>query len=367
VKEKIEQLLISSIESGDIPSASYLVSKRGEILASGAVGRAVVTPDEVLAEPQTIYDLASLTKPLVTGLLSAIFIERGLFSMDHRASVLLTDLEAAGKRMITVGELLTHSSHLPAWLPLYLLADTPDDVLRVISNVPVEYGADTVVYSDLNYIVLGAILASISRMPLDALAKAELFEPLGLRNTFFNPAPELKSRIAASENGNAFEKQTCEEQGFDVGKHPLRFRHNPIWGSVHDGNAWFMGGVAGHAGLFSNAENVLKLALQFLPATTTLLKPETCELFRTNFTPETNEHRSLGFQLASTPESTAGRHLSGDSFGHLGFTGTSLWIDPSSERVYILLTNRTHNRELPFANINSLRREFHEIAAGKSI
>jgi CubicO group peptidase (beta-lactamase class C family) len=123
-----------------------------------------------------------------------------------------------------------------------------------------------------------------------------------------------------------------------------------------------MGGVAGHAGLFGTAEDVFKIALQFLPGYTSLLKPETCELFTTNFTPGMNEHRSFAFQLASTPDSTAGRLMSPQSFGHLGFTGTSLWIDPIKERVFILLTNRTHDHRLPFTNINSVRRRFHDLA-----
>ena len=126
-----------------------------------------------------------------------------------------------------------------------------------------------------------------------------------------------------------------------------------------------MGGVAGHAGLFSTAEEVFKIAQQFLPRFTALLKPETCELFCTNFTPGMNEHRSFAFQLASTPDSTAGTLMSPQSFGHLGFTGTSLWIDPVAERVFILLTNRTHNHALPFVNINSVRRRFHDLAIGQ--
>jgi CubicO group peptidase (beta-lactamase class C family) len=123
-----------------------------------------------------------------------------------------------------------------------------------------------------------------------------------------------------------------------------------------------MGGVAGHAGLFSTAEDVMKIALQFLPKHTKLLKPETCELFSTNFTRGMNENRSFGFQLASTKDSTAGTSLPPQSFGHNGFTGTSLWIDPENDRVFVLLTNRTHARQLPFENINSVRRKFHDIA-----
>jgi len=204
---------------------------------------------------------------------------------------------------------------------------------------------------------------------LDAIAKTEIFEPLNLKNTFFNPPKDLQKRIAANEKGNEYEKQTCIESGYlnpsaTAGGSDL-FRNYQIWGEVHDGNCHFMNGVSGHAGLFSTAEETFKIAQQFLPNTTQLLKPETCELFRTNFTEEFSEARSIAFQLAATKDSTASAALAKDSFGHLGFTGTSLWIDPEKERIYILLTNRTHARSLPFANINNARRCFHELAASE--
>jgi CubicO group peptidase (beta-lactamase class C family) len=153
----------------------------------------------------------------------------------------------------------------------------------------------------------------------------------------------------------------CVDSGYDVSKYDWREYH--IWGEVHDGNCHFMNGVSGHAGLFSTVEETFKIAQQFLASQTTLLKPETCELFRTNFTKGFNEARSIAFQLAETKNSTAGDSLPKNSFGHLGFTGTSLWIDPDAEGIYILLTNRTHARTLPFANINDARRRFHELAA----
>jgi len=131
---------------------------------------------------------------------------------------------------------------------------------------------------------------------------------------------------------------------------------------VHDGNAYFLGGSAGHAGLFSTARETLDLADQFLAGQTILLKPETCSLFRSNMTVGLEEARSIGWQLAATKDSTAGPDLPPDSFGHTGFTGTSCWLDPRQERVFILLTNRTHARALPFANINSVRRQFHSLA-----
>ena len=222
-----------------------------------------------------------------------------------------------------------------------------------------------VVYSDLNFILLGYLLKEIYDKFLNYTAREEIFIPLGLEKTYFNPHPGHLKKIAASEKGNEYEKQTCLELGYKIEfpYFPLTpYRDYQIWGEVHDGNAWFMNGVSGHAGLFSTAEETFKIAQQFLANQTTLLKPETCKLFRTNYTKGFNEARSIAFQLAETPDSTASKSLSKDSFGHLGFTGTSLWIEPETERIFILLTNRTHAHPLPFVNINSTRRRFHELA-----
>jgi CubicO group peptidase (beta-lactamase class C family) len=141
-----------------------------------------------------------------------------------------------------------------------------------------------------------------------------------------------------------------------------KWRSEAIWGEVHDGNAHFLGGAAGHAGLFSTAHDALRLANQFIGGPSELLSKETCELFRQNMTDGLNEARSFGWQLAATKDSTAGPALPLDAFGHTGFTGTSCWIDAGLRRVYLLLTNRTHARALPFANINQVRREFHTIS-----
>ena len=206
------------------------------------------------------------------------------------------------------------------------------------------------------------MVEKVYRKSLDEIAETEIFTPLNLKSTFYNPPKELQKRIAASEFGNEYEKQTCIEQGYEIPNPQSQFRNHIIWGEVHDGNCWFMNGVSGHAGLFSTAEETFKIAQQFLANQTTLLKPETCNLFRTNFTSELNEARSFAFQLAETPESTASNALAKDSFGHLGFTGTSLWIEPETERIFILLTNRTHAHEFPFVNINSTRRRFHKLA-----
>jgi CubicO group peptidase (beta-lactamase class C family) len=261
---------------------------------------------------------------------------------------------------ITIRQLLAHTSGMKPWLPLSHVANSVDDIREVIAREPLEYETGSqVVYSDLNFIAMQGVIEQVAGDSLDRIAEEQNFAPLGLVDTMFSPPEELRYRIAASEAGRGFERQMLAENGFDT---PLTEDDSVIWGDVHDGNAHFMGGVAGHAGLFSTAEEIFKIAQQFLPNSTQLLKPETCKLFTTNFTPELNEHRSFAFQLASTPDSTAGTRMSPESFGHLGFTGTSLWIDPNRERVFILLTNRTHNHALPFANINDVRRRFHGLA-----
>ena len=375
---KISEFLQERIDAGDFPSTVFLVAEKGEIVLHDALGFAVVEPEQIEAKLDTIYDLASLTKPLVTGLLIARLVEKGEIQLETRVCIYLKEFDTEGKRMITVSDLLTHTSLLPAWKPFYLLASDRSEVISEIGQTSLNYEQDAVTYSDLNFMALGTLVERFTSKSLDKSASENLFAPLGLKNTFFRPAESYKTRIAASEKGNEFERQTCIEQGYfqSPNKNPVAiapgsdqirssadaFRTQTIWGEVHDGNAYFMGGVAGHAGLFSTAEETFKIVQQFLPNHTTLLKPETCDLFRTNFTKGMNEDRSLAFQLALTADSTAGSKMSPKSFGHLGFTGTSLWIDPVKERIFILLTNRTHNHALPFANINAVRRKFHDLA-----
>jgi CubicO group peptidase (beta-lactamase class C family) len=361
----IDAFLASRIDAGDFPSAVYLFAQKDEVLLEGVLGRAVVEPETIAATIETIYDLASLTKVLVTGLLCAKLVESGELDTSQKAGFYLEEFASAaavenGTDCATVLDLLAHSSGFQAWLPFYLLVAERADIPAKIASTPLRTDPPPVVYSDLNFLTLTFIIEKIRGERIDFVAAKEIFEPLGLRETMFNPASDLRSRIAASENGNGFERKTCGEMGFDVAA--TRFRDDVVWGEVHDGNCWFMKGVSGHAGLFSTARETFQIARQFLPATTTVLNPETCGLFKTNFTPGLNEARSFAFQLAATKDSTASAALSPESFGHLGFTGTSLWIDPVAERVFILLTNRTHHRKLPFENINSVRRRFHELA-----
>lgn len=356
----ISSMLAERIEAGDFPSAVYVVAERGNVVLADALGDAVKDRERHKATPETIYDLASLTKPLITSLLCALRIERGEINLGERVARYLPEFETADKRAITIRQLLTHTAGLPAWRPLYLLTGGDKErVLRAIAGETLEQKPGTHVrYSDLGFITLGFLLQKLSSAPLAEIARREIFEPLKLKRTFFNPDKTLITEMAASEMGNVYECETCGGQQADS----YAWRENLIWGEVHDGNAHFLGGAAGHAGLFSTARETLRLATQFFAGCTELLKRETCALFRTNLTEGMEEARSIGWQLAATPDSTAGASLPPDSFGHLGFTGTSCWNDPTRARTYILLTNRTHARPLPFANINNVRRQFHALA-----
>ncbi len=383
MNNEISKFLQERIAARDFPSAVYLVAEKGEIVVQDALGFAVVEPENIAVKYDTIYDLASLTKPLVTGLLCAALIEAGEIALDDPVAKYFDEFDSSEKRNITLQNLLTHTSGFRAWLPFYLSKNLPSAehgihtgphdsdiknfVFNEIARRPLVNSVNSwVVYSDLNFILLGLLVEKIYQRDLNFILVTEMYEKLGLFQTFFAGEPSLRQKIAASETGNGFEKQTCVEQGFLLPESANittpAFRSDIIWGEVHDGNAYFMGGVAGHAGLFSTAEETFKIAQQFLANSTTLLLPSTCGLFRNNFTDGLNENRSISFQLASTADSTAGQFMSPESFGHLGFTGTSLWIDPVKERIFILLANRTHNRTPPFVNINSVRRTFHELA-----
>jgi CubicO group peptidase (beta-lactamase class C family) len=358
--DAISSMLRERIAAGDFPSAVYTVAERGEIRLADALGDAVKDKERHKASLDTIYDLASLTKPLVTALLCSLMVERNELELDAPISRYLPEFDTSDKRAVTIRQLLTHTSGLPAWRPLYLVAgNSKERALQTIAAEALESMPGTHVrYSDLGFITLGFLLERIAQAPLAEISRREIIEPLKLKRTFFNPDKALRMQIAASERGNIYECETCGgEQASDYS-----WRENLIWGEVHDGNAHFLGGVAGHAGLFSTAAETVRIAVQFLAGCTELLKPETCALFRTNMTEGMEEPRSIGWQLASMKCSTAGPRLPPESFGHLGFTGTSCWNDPTRERTFILLTNRTHVRALPFVNINEVRRRFHTLA-----
>ncbi len=400
--KRLSEYLESEIARGAFPGAQYVVGERGQIIAEDALGYAVVEPERIAATVDTIYDIASLTKPLVTSLLAIILSERGVIDLNAPISDYLSEFKGeAGindNRPITLKRLLTHTSGLPNWRPLYLEAESPARVPAVIARIATESREQSsplqLVYSDLNYILLGVAFERATGERLDHLARREIFEPLDLKNTMFNPPPELKRRIAATERGQEFEQANAlaliaESENLKIGggtshaspsyssdmvqsqsspslhafstsapRHA--WREDIIWGEVHDGNAYFMGGVSGHAGLFSTAREVFRIADQVLQGSQ-LVKAVSLDLFTENLTPGFDTARSIGWILASTKGCSAGPSLPPTVIGHNGFTGTSVWMDPGRRRMCVLLTNRVHPK-VSAVDIKCVRQRFNTLA-----
>ena len=312
-----------------------LASRHGVVPVHDAAGKAVRYADadtELPADQQvpmqrdTIFDLASVTKTFTT---IAVMqqVEAGRVSLDEPVATYLPAFAANGKEDITVRHLLTHTGGLPAWLPLYSAYPTREERLAAVLAVkPTAEPEQKYVYSDLSLITLGLVVEEVSGEPLDAAIADGITRPLGMTDTMFNPPARLVDRIAATE-----------EQPW-AGRPMIR-------GEVHDENAWSLGGVAGHAGLFSTAHDLALLARTLLNGgrygDVRILEPETVRAMLVNENTEfpANSH-GLGFELdqrwymdgLSTPV----------TFGHTGYTGTSVVIDPLSDSFVILLTNRVH-------------------------
>jgi CubicO group peptidase (beta-lactamase class C family) len=299
--------------------------------------------------------------------------------IDLRAPVgdYLDEFSEEGKGRVTLVELLTHTSGLPNWRPLYLQArepsDVPADIARILSSLPRSNASPALVYSDLNYILLGYVLERVTGERLDRLAEKEIFKPLGLKRTMFNPPSDLMRETAATERGQMFEQanaleemaisspaQSAENSSGNPGAPDRTWRNNVIWGEVHDGNAHFLGGVAGHAGLFSTAREVFKIASQFLQGSE-LVKSDSLPLFTKNLTPGQGTARSIACIIAQTKDCAAGPALAPNGIGHNGFTGTSVWMDPEKRRVFVLLSNRIHPKVVTI-DMKEIRQQFNRLA-----
>jgi len=236
--------------------------------------------------------------------------------------------------------LLAHSSGLPAWVPLYKKAKNKPDILEAAERVPFESDPGTkAVYSDVGFILLGEALERISGAPMERFCELDIFKRLEMESTFYNPAKKLKGQVVPTSNGQLI-------------------RNRVIQGEVNDENAFVMGGVAAHAGLFSTAGDLAKFAHCMLSGGAPLFKPATVESFTHRQESPAGTSRALGWDTPSRP-SQSGQHFYPGSYGHLGYTGTSLWIDPERELSVTLLTNRTWPDAKNQA-IKELRPRFHD-------
>jgi CubicO group peptidase (beta-lactamase class C family) len=301
----------------------------------------------------TLFDLASLTKAVATTTMAMILYERGLLELDTPVSGTLPEFLAgddARRHEVTFRMLLAHSSGLPAYEKLFLKASGRDELLKAAISKPLTAIPGTrAEYSDIGFIILGVALERIAGEPLDSFCRREVFGPLGMSNTTFNPPRDLRAKIPPTAEvreecsaGVPAREMPAVNMQSSGGRQKARitFRNRILQGEVQDENAFVLGGVAGHAGLFSTAEDVARFAHVMISGGSPIVRPETIALFTRREATPSGTSRALGWDTPSAP-SQSGAHFGPRSYGHLGYTGTSLWIDPNQQLSITLLTNRT--------------------------
>ena len=319
----IERVIERGIKAGGYPGASVIVGRKGAAVFEKGFGRLSWSSSSTPVDAQrTIYDVASLSKVVGTTTAIMILFDEKKIGLDDPVVNYIPTFGGGDKDRVTIRQLLTHTSGLPAGRDIWRIAQTPLEARALVLNTPLEGrpGAQYI-YSDLGADVLGLILEVVAGEPLDKFLTRRVFEPLGMDETFYRPADSLRYRIAPTE--------VTPPRGY------------PLRGEVHDENAYALGGVAGHAGLFSTAADLSVFAQMMLNGGeyngVQIITKQTVELF----TSRSFGHRALGWDTAEG-DYGSGRYLGETAYGHTGFTGTSMWIDPEREMFVILLTNRVH-------------------------
>lgn len=348
----LEGFLNGQIDKKKFPGISILAAERGRVLLERHFGFQALWPEPQPLTCDTLYDLASLTKPLVTAFLAVYFIEKKLWRLNDEVRRFFPSFP----RPISLEQLLTHSSGLPAWHPFYIYRPL-DDWAQIVALKNTAMPGTRVIYSDVGYILLRHLLEKTTGDEFKKMAAEIIFKPHKLQDTFFLVPDAKKTRCAPTEIGNRYERIMCRAEHEAAAAH-FAWRSGLVQGEVHDANSYYAGGSAGNAGLFASARDLCKLSRQFFPETATLLKADSIKLFWQNRTPWSPVHRSVGFKLNSSRPTSGGRALSAQAIGHTGFTGTSLWLEPETQRQWILLTNRIHPR-VKKANFDATRRNLH--------
>jgi CubicO group peptidase (beta-lactamase class C family) len=331
-------LVEESVQKGFFPGAQVVIGHKDGVYLSEHLGNRCIYPEVLPLNRDTLYDMASLTKVMATTMVFMRFLEKGLISVYDRISDLMEGFDSAEKKDLRILNLLTHTAGFVPFKPLNLLCRDYEDAIRFISSSELEYKPGTnVVYSDFSYIILAYILEKIGNERLDKLSKKYVFEPLGMNNTCFNPKGE---NIAATEIDPA--------------------TNNPLIGIVHDENARFLDGISGHAGLFSNIEDVSIFAHMLINRGKGFMSAPSFEAMIRNYTKGMDENRGIGWCIKGNELSSGGDIISPNAFGHTGFTGTSLWIDIENNIYAALLTNRVHPTR-DNVSIIRFRRLFHNM------
>lgn len=348
--DRIQRAFRQAIAEKVFPGAVMLVQNGDKYRWHAAWGVADLTTGAAVHR-QTFFDLASLTKPLCTSLAILQLAQAGRLRLEDRLGDVVPAFEASGKAAIRIRQLLSHRSGLPAWRPYFeSLRQKPfeargDGLIQRLVHEPLLYAPGTdAVYSDLDFMVLQIVAETLGRQSLDHLVVERLYRPLGISELFFTDTRKTPPHrpFAATEN--------CPWRG------------RILKGHVHDDNAYVLGGVAGHAGLFGTAAGVADLLSALLSALNhaehaTVLNPV---LLRHFFQRQNGTDWALGFDTPATRGSSSGHSFSSHSVGHLGFTGTSFWMDLEREFIVVLLTNRVHPSRAN-AHIKSFRPRIHDM------
>lgn len=321
--ESIDRVVQRGIKAGGYPGAAVVVGRKGAAVWQKGFGNLSWSQVSGAVDPdRTIYDVASLSKVIGTTTAVMVLYDEKKIDLDAPVFRYLPAFSGGLKDEVTVRELLTHRSGLPAGRDLWRKARSPQEARDMVLETPLEYRPNTAyIYSDLGADVLGMIVEEVSGQRLDQFLAERVFGPLGMHDTFYRPADSLRYRIAPTE--------VTPPRGY------------PLRGEVHDENAYALGGIAGHAGLFSTAADLSVFAQMMLNGGSydgvQIISDSTVALF----TKRTAGHRALGWDTADG-DYGSGKYLTERAYGHTGFTGTSIWIDPDREMFVVLLTNRVH-------------------------
>jgi CubicO group peptidase (beta-lactamase class C family) len=327
----VYRVLDEAIAARAFPGCAFGVLAGGEVVLADALGRFTYEETAPAVKPETVFDIASITKVVSTTAAAMLLRQRGLLDLETPLGELLPGFVERRAhrdvaRNVTLRHLLAHNSGLPGYVDFFRKAANAEDLLQACLALPLEAEPGTrAEYSDPGFILLGKALEVLTGEALATWVPREILSPLDLAATCFRPPLEARASIPPTEQDTTY-------------------RHRRIQGEVQDENAWALGGASGHAGLFSNVSDLLRFAREIVAAAgntadAQLFNLATVELFARRQGPE-GSSRALGWDTPS-PDSTTGRHFSPRSIGHLGFSGCSLWIDLEAGIAVAMLTNRT--------------------------
>jgi len=359
--EEVDSLVSQAILEGVFPGAAYAVGHAGKVVHRRAQGRHTYCPESAATTTDTIWDLASVSKVVGTTSGAMVLYDQGKLDFDQPVSEILPPFAQNDKAKITIRNLLLHNSGLIAFRPYQQKYKTPEDCLAAIYAEKLTYPTGSkMVYSDLGMIVFGKIIEALSGRTFTAFLNEQIFQPLGMSTTLYNPVAQLRLLCAPTEPIEPWRQELRRLRGTDT-EEVRKLERQPdgtnwIQGEVHDPNSELLAGVAGHAGLFSDLSDLCKFMTMMLQPNNDLIKRATVEMFIKRQTEQSS--RALGWDTKEE-KSSAGKFFSMKSFGHTGYTGTSVWGDPENNAFAILLTNRVHPTS-ENTKIIAFRPKFHD-------